>query len=507
MEDNKIDKLRWWILATVIVGTFLGRLDQTIVSLAVPKIMDDFSITVSAAGWIATAYILANAVFVPIWGKLGDTIGRKKVYILGFAIFIFGSILAGLSWNLNSMIIFRIIQAIAASADYPTAMAIIAVTFRKGKERAMALGIWSTSFAAAAVFGPLIGGPLIDHFGWRSIFLINLPVGIVGIVMAVMFVKESVSEKKTIRFDWWGALTLGAMLAALVLVLDKGLDWGWFSLNSFMAYATVIIFGIIFYLIDRKHPDPIVDFKMFKNSIIVGALANNFVVFMGLMGSMFLIPVFVETFLGYSATQTGLIFMPMAFMMVTASFIGGKLVGRVKANYVIMLSTFIAAIGLFLFTGIDARSTAWDVIIPISVMAFGLGLGMSQRTTIIASNVPEHEIGSASSVLALVRNIAGAFGIAIFATILNNSVKKGVINLSNYTVIHSTNPFVYGQVTNLIILKAQILGYREVFFVSALVVLAGAGLAIFLKSGKKEDLMQGKIGREGKKEKELMMMD
>ena len=170
--DNS--KLRWWVLFTVIVGTFLGRLDQTIVNLALPSIIKDFSISVSAAGWIATAYIIANAVFVPVWGKLGDILGRKKIYLFGFSIFILGSLLAGLAWNLSSLIVFRVIQAIAGSADYPTAMAIIAVTFREGRERAQALGIWSASFAAAVVFGPLIGGPLIDIFGWRSVFLVNL---------------------------------------------------------------------------------------------------------------------------------------------------------------------------------------------------------------------------------------------------------------------------------------------------------------------------------------------
>src|ERR1035437_971824 len=185
METGKGTNLQWWILVTVIVGTFLGRLDQTIVNLALPKIIIDFGITVTSAGWIATAYILANAIFVPIWGKLGDTIGRKKVYMLGFIIFIFGSVLAGLSWNFSSMIVFRVIQAIAGSADYPTAMAIIAVTFKPGKERAQAMGLWSSSFAAASVFGPLLGGPLIDNFGWRSVFLINIPIGIVGLLLAM----------------------------------------------------------------------------------------------------------------------------------------------------------------------------------------------------------------------------------------------------------------------------------------------------------------------------------
>ena len=212
MKETKQNNLRWWILFTVIIGTFLGRLDQTIVNLALPKIIDEFSLTVSSAGWIATAYILANAVFVPIWGKLGDTIGRKKVYIIGFTVFILGSVLAGFAWNLQSMIVFRIIQAIAGSADYPTAMAIIAVTFSEGKERAQALGFWSASFAAATVFGPLLGGPLIDNFGWRSVFFVNLPIGIIGTLMALRFINESRSETKTTHFDWWGAATLGIML-------------------------------------------------------------------------------------------------------------------------------------------------------------------------------------------------------------------------------------------------------------------------------------------------------
>jgi DHA2 family multidrug resistance protein len=477
-------RLRWMILLTVIVGTFLGRLDQTIVNLALPKIINDFGISVSAAGWIATAYILANAVFVPIWGKLGDTIGRKKVYILGFSIFIVGSVLAGFAWNLPSMIVFRVIQAIAGSADYPTAMAILAVTFPPGRERAQALGIWSSSFAAAAVFGPLLGGPLIDFFNWRAVFLINLPVGILGLLMAMAYIKESKSEQKTINFDWWGAIMLGVSLASLVLVLDKGLEWGWLSQNSLIAYAVILLSGAIFAWVEQHHPEPIIDFKYFTNRVFTLTLLNNFIVFMGMMGSIFLVPVFAQTFLGFDATQTGYLFMPMAAALMLAAPIGGRLTGKVEPRYVIFASTIVSALGIWLYHSLDPRTTAAELMLPMFVMAFGMGFGMAQRTNVIASAVPEAEIGVASSILALARNIAGAFGIAIFGTILNNQIENHVQSIAQNSLIHSSNPYLFAQGIGLVTLKAQITAYGTVFEVAAALVFIGAFTSLLIKADK-----------------------
>ncbi len=470
------------ILITVILGTFLGRIDQTIVNLALPKIIDDFHITVSAAGWIATAYILANAIFVPVWGKLGDTLGRKKVYIMGFVVFIIGSILAGLSWNLSSMILFRVIQAIAGSADYPTAMAILAVTYTDEKERAQALGIWSASFAAAAVFGPLIGGPLIDNFNWRAVFLINLPVGLVGLFMALTYIEESVSDKKTRVFDWFGAITLGISLSSFVLVLDKGIEWGWFSVSSLICYAVTIAFLGIFIRIESTHPEPIVDLKFFKNDIFVQALMNNFIIFMGLMGSVFLVPVFAQTFLGYTATQAGYIFIPMAVGLMLGAPIGGRLIGKVQTKYVISLSTLVAGLGLMLFLRLDPRSTIIDAMAPLAVMAFGMGFGMAQRTNIVAAAVPIHEVGIASSVLALARNIAGAFGIAVFGTLLNSSIERNVLNITKLSEFTGHTALQYQQFVSLITLKAQIDAYRTVFLSAGALVCVGAFIILTMRN-------------------------
>src|SRR5580658_1735196 len=239
MESNK---LRWAVLATVIFGTFLGRLDQTVVNLALPKIITDFNISVTDAAWISTAYILANAVFVPVWGKLGDTAGRKRIYLIGFIGFTIASGLCAVAWNLSSMIAFRIVQGFAVSADYPTAMAILAVTFTDMKERAQALGIWSGAFAVASVFGPLIGGPLIDNFNWRAVFFVNIPLGIIGLFLAIRYVDESVGARRSAHFDWWGSTTLGAALFSLTLVLDQGQTWGWGSIWSILCYATIVVF-------------------------------------------------------------------------------------------------------------------------------------------------------------------------------------------------------------------------------------------------------------------------
>jgi DHA2 family multidrug resistance protein len=486
MSETVRDNSKWLILATVMVGTFLGRLDQTIVNLALPKIIDDFSITVDAAGWIATAYILANAVFVPIWGKLGDTVGRKRVYILGFAIFIVGSALAGIAWNLSSMLVFRVIQAVASSADYPTAMAILAFTFREGRERAQALGIWSSVFAASAVVGPLLGGPLIDVLGWRWVFFINIPVGILGLLLALVFLPES-KGRVAESFDWWGATALGLALSTLVLVLDKGMDWGWLSAASMACYGLTLIFGVVFYFIERGHKEPIVDLKFFGNSVFVNVLANNFIVFMGLSGSIFLIPIFAQTFLGYSATESGYLFIPMAAALMVASPLGGALTGRVKTNYVIATSTAVAAFGLYLFAYfIDVRATALEIIIPLAVLAFGLGFGMAQRTGAIAAIVPSEEMGMASSVLALARNIAGAFGIALFGTILQSSTENNVLSIARNSVLHVHTPEAMQTFIGLIELKAQVEAYHTIFISGMLLLIAGAIASLWLRVPEKK---------------------
>jgi len=307
--------------------------------------------------------------------------------------------------------------------------------------------------------------------------------------MALTFIPESVSDKKSVSFDWYGAITLGISLALLVFGLDRGYDWGWTSLPIVCAFAGSGLFMYIFYLIDSRYPEPIIDFRFFRIPAFVFTLVNNFLIFMALMGAMFLIPIFDQTFLGLSATETGFQFIPMAFCIMAAAPIGAGLVGRLQPRYVIALSTLVAGFGLFLFTLLDVRSSSLDVVIPLVIMMFGMGFGMSQRTGVIAAIVPNEEIGSASAVLALVRNVAGAFGIAIFATILNISIENNMLALSAHSVINVHTPAVMQTVSTLMYLDAEILAYRTVFLIGSVILMIAAVLALLIDVKKS---MEGK---------------
>lgn len=472
----------WLVLVTVIVGTLLIGLDRTVAGLGLPKMIDDFGISVSTAGWISTSYILTNAVFVPVFGKLGDMIGDRKIYLWSFIGFIATSVMAGMAWNISSMIFFRALQGLAGAAVYPTSMSLIAKNFKDQKSRSQALGIWSASAAASSAFGPLIGGPLIDNFSWRMLFYVNLPIGILGIFMVLSFIANDRGREKG-GFDFYGATTLAISLSSLILVLEKGREWGWFSFTSMLCFVLVVAFGYLFVKIEKNHPSPMIDMKFFKNRTFVSALLVSFISFAGMMGAMFLLPVFAQTYLGYNATETGFLFLPMSLTMFVAAPLGAKLAQKIHVRYCVSFGMLLTSFGIYLFTGLDSRTTFSELTLPLVLLAAGLGIGMSPLTNAVASSVPAHEVGIASAVLNLVRNIAGAVSIAVLGTMLVNVTESKVLEVGTNSIINNT---AYASVVPaLVILKAQILAYREVFLAAAAVTFLGVFVALSLKDNPK----------------------
>ena len=484
---------QWLVLATVMIASFLGRLDGTIVNLALPKIITDFGITVNQASWISTAYIIANAIFVPIFGKLGDMIGRKPLYLFGIVGFTLTSMLAGLSFNLPSLIFFRILQAITVSIDYPIALSIIAFSFEDKAARAQAMGLWSAIFAGAAVFGPLLGGPLIDTFSWRSVFYINIPLGILGTYLAATVIREPVQKIRAFKqFDVAGSLLLGVSLGTMVLVLDQGQTWGWGSNYSLISYIISTIAMVLFIFVERRAEEPIVDLKFFKIVTFSAAIITSFISFMGMIGGIFLIPIFAQNLLGYSVTKSGYIFIPMALALMVGAPFGARLSTKIQPRLLTAFGMLVSAfvIGV-LFADIDIKWTFWDFTWRLMIFAFGLGLGLSPLTNAATSTVPLAEVGVASSILALARNLSGAFGVAIFATILSNSTTAHMLALQTYSVLHTTDPNTLREVFGLMSMKANVLAFGTVFRTAGIFMALGSVAALFVRESKR-DFMPGK---------------
>jgi MFS family permease len=244
------------------------------------------------------------------------------------------------------------------------------------------------------------------------------------------------------------------------------------------------VFSVVFYYIEKNHKEPIIDFKFFKIPAFTNALVNNFLLFMCMLGSIFLIPVFAQTFLGYTATESGYLFIPMGLIIPISAAIGAQFSGKVEPRWIIFISTAGAAIGFFFLSFLDPKSSAIAISAPLALMALFMGFGMAQRTNIIAAVVPQAEIGIASGILALARNIGGAFGIAIFGTILINAENQNVLSTAAHSVIRSVNPTIIQQGIALIELKAQVAAYGEVFLLGAALMFLAAFPVLLMKTSK-----------------------
>jgi predicted MFS family arabinose efflux permease len=272
----------------------------------------------------------------------------------------------------------------------------------------------------------------------------------------------------------------------MVLVLDQGQGWGWGSFRSILLYILSIGTLISFIIVEKKQKEPIVDLKFFKITTFSAAIVTSFITFMGMIGGIFLIPLFAQNYLGYSVTKAGLLFIPMAIGLMIAAQLGARLSARIQPRFLVAGGMFWAAVVFFSLSGIDIKWTAFDLSARLFLFAFGLGLGFAPLTQAATSTVPIHEIGVASSILALARNLSGAFGIAIFATILSNSTTSQLFAIQHHSVINSTNPLMIGQIYGLMATKANILAFSVVFKVSAMFMIMGAFSAFMVKESKRD---------------------
>jgi DHA2 family multidrug resistance protein len=418
------------------IGTFMAVLDATIVDVSLSKIMASFGITVDKAEWVITAYMLVFAVMLPTSGWIADHFGYKRTYFLALFLFTLGSFLCGQAWNENMLITFRIVQACGAGLIMPTGMAIVTREFPP-RQRGLALGFWAISAAASVSLGPMIGGYLIDTINWNAIFNVNVPVGIMGLFATAVIQREYKSEHSR-SFDVIGFVSMAAFLCALLLALTDGnAAWntgGWtspFIISCFIISAfSLVVFLVTEFTIEH----PLIDLRLFKDFNFSMANGVLFIFGFGMFGSTFLLPLYLQLSMGYTAFQAGSLFLPVGILQAITAPISGYLSDKVNPRIPAAIGITLLAFSLFINSSLSFYSERHQIMLALYIRGFAMGLMFTPLSMAALSNVPKHKIGQASGLFNVIRQIGGSFGIAFMSTMLLRR-----------TIYHTA---AYGQVVN-----------------------------------------------------------
>jgi MFS transporter, DHA2 family, multidrug resistance protein len=455
-KEQHPPEYKWTVMWIIMMGVMMATLDSSIVNVSLPKIMADFGLNADDIEWVSTGYMLAFATLMPLTGWLRDKIGYKNIYVGALFLFTLGSVLCGMAWNLPTLVIARVIQAIGGGAMQPTGMAISTEVFPP-RERGSAMGMFGVGIIIGPAIGPTLGGWLTDYFGWRSIFLVNLPIGIVTVMAALEFMIKDAPHKLIKKpFDFWGFGFLSLFLVALLLAVSKGQKLGWGS-DFIIACFIFSVLGFIGFMLVETHIDyPIIDLSLFKIPTFATASVITVARSLGLFGSIFLIPLFVQQQMGYTAMQSGILMLPPSLMMLLVFPVFGKLADKVGPKWPSIIGIIIVAYSLFMYHNISVDMTPWALIVPMMVRSVGMGLLMAPITTAVMNSVPQNKIGVASSMNNILMQVGAAIGIAIFVAILSNRAVYHIF-MAGQTV-NTGNP-VFKSTAEVLIQHAHGIGY------------------------------------------------
>ncbi|MDQ1526130.1 MAG: hypothetical protein QOG18_743 [Microbacteriaceae bacterium] len=423
------------VIYGLMAGMFLSSLDQTVVGTSIRTISDDLH-GLSQQAWVTTAYLIVSTIATPIYGKLSDIFGRRPLFIFAISIFLVGSIASGFATSMIELAGFRALQGLGAGGLMALPLAIMGDMLAP-RERAKYQGYFLAVFGISSVIGPLIGGLfagapfILGIVGWRWVFLINVPIGIIALVMVMRFLhlpKRSVN--RGVRIDWWGAATVVLAVAPLLLVAEQGRDWGWTSGGSWACYIIGGLGILSFILIERMMgDDALIPLKLFKSRTFSMATVLGVLVGFGMFGALSSIPLFLQIVNGSSPTQSGFQLLPMILGLMISSIVSGQIISRTGRYRIFpIVGTFVLGVGFFLFTFISAATPIWFVM--LGMLFVGLGLGQLMQTLTIASqnSVGPRDIGVATSSATFFRQIGGTLGVAVIFSALFSRVPDTIKN-------------------------------------------------------------------------------
>ncbi len=408
----------------VLIVMLLASLDQTIVSTAMPRVIADLQ-GFDRYTWVSTAYLLTSTVMVPIYGKLSDLFGRKPIFLFGVVVFLIGSALSGASQSMNELIAFRAFQGIGAGALMPIAIAIVGDLFtprERGKWQGLTGGVWGLS----AIIGPTLGGWITQNASWRWVFYVNLPIGIVAMLVLIFLMPTLRGKAKNISIDYIGAALL--VLGTVPLLLGftwAGTQYDWLSPQTIGLFVGAVIALTAFIVyeawLERRGGQPVIEPGLFKNSVFSVSTLVTMIFGMGLFGSIFFIPLFVQGVIGTSATNSGLILTPLLLTSVVGSVVSGQLVSRLgRYKWIAILGMVVSVAGTLLLVRLDVNATNNDVLLAMLVLGLGLGFGMSLYTLIVQNALPT-KIGQATAALTFFRQIGGTIALAAMGSVMTSA--------------------------------------------------------------------------------------
>ncbi|MBF4160323.1 MDR family MFS transporter [Nocardioides acrostichi] len=415
------------ILSGLMLGMFLAALDQTIVSTSIRTIADDLQ-GLSIQAWVTTAYLITSTITTPIYGKLGDNYGRKKLFMFAISLFIVGSALCSFAGSMYQLAAFRAVQGLGAGGVMSLVLAIIG-DIVSPRERAKYTGYFMAVFGTSSVVGPVIGGflagrdTLLFMSGWRWVFLVNVPIGIAA--LAVVFKTLHVSsERRNLRVDWWGALTLTVGLVPLLLVAEQGRDWGWLSGRSLACYVIGAVGIVAFVFAERVMGEAaLIPLRIFRSRAVSVTIAASVIVGMAMFGGIMILPLYMQIVHGATPTESGFLMLPMVTGMMLTSIVSGRMISRTgHVRTFPIVGTAIVAVSLFALSFSSADSALWLVGLGMFVLGIGLGNCMQPLMLVVQSAVAPTEIGVATSSATFFRQTGGTLGVAIFLSILFSTV-------------------------------------------------------------------------------------
>jgi EmrB/QacA subfamily drug resistance transporter len=484
------------ILSGLILGMFLAALDQTIVSTAIRTIGDDLD-GLSVQAWVTTAFLITSTISTPLFGKLSDIYGRKPFFMLAISIFIVGSALCGLAQSMYMLAAFRAFQGIGAGGLMPLALAIIGDIIPP-RERARYQGYFMAVFAMASVLGPVVGGffagqaHLLGVPGWRWIFYINIPIGILALVVVESVLKLE-HHRRDHRIDWGGAAMLVVALVPLLIIAEQGRTWGWTSTGAVTCYALGAVGLVSFVRVESQMGDEaLLPLRLFRNGVFAVGSAQATIVGMGMFGGIASIPLYLQIVKGASPTKAGLLLLPMIAGMMAASLASGQFTSRTgKYKIFPVIGSVLMVIGLLLMTQIGADTPLWQTDVYMAI--FGMGLGMNMQSIVLAMQnaVEPQDMGVATSAVTFFRQVGGSLGTAVFLSILFTRASENIPHeLAKNGVALPKGAFNLDDTSGLSKLPDQmkhpiLVGFSDamdtVFLVGAIVLVAGVVLSVMLK--------------------------